>query len=112
MIELTCINLVESLAFVAEKFFKNLPQVPHLPRSKLSEKWLSFEICGSLVNLNLPRICRTCRICPRRDRLRVRWMPDQKPSWYLPVSDSGRVCYQSTNPCANVTVHPCSCQGG
>ena len=49
---------------------KNLPHLPHLPRSKLSEKRLSFEVCGSLVDLNLPRICRTCRICPRRDRFK------------------------------------------
>ena len=49
---------------------KDLPHLPQLPRSKLSEKWLSFEICGSWVNLDLPRICRTCRICPRRDRSR------------------------------------------
>ena len=49
---------------------KNLPHLPHLPRSELREKRLSFEICGSLVDLNLPRICRTCRICPRRDLMR------------------------------------------
>ena len=49
---------------------KNLPHLPHLPRSKLSEKRISFEVCGSLVDLNLPRICRTCRICPRRGRFR------------------------------------------
>ena len=58
---------------------KNLPHLPHLPRSKLSEKRLSFEICGSLVDLNLPRICRTCRICPRRDRLMVGRRPGQSP---------------------------------
>ena len=94
-IELVCVNLGESVAFVGGKVLKNLP---HLPRSKLREKRLSFEICGSLVDLNLPRICRTCRICPRRDRLRVSWRPDQNPSWYLPLSYSGRVCYRSENP--------------
>ena len=58
------------MLYRAEKFLKNLPHLPHLPRSKLSEKRLSFEICGSLVDLNLPRTCRTCRICPRWGRLR------------------------------------------
>ena len=53
-----------------EKFLKNLPQLPQLPRSKLNEKRLNFEVCGSLVDLNLPRFCRICRVCPRRDRLR------------------------------------------
>ena len=69
-VELVCINLGESVAFVGGKVLKHLPHLPHLPRSKLSEKRLSFEVCGSLVDLNLPRICRTCRICPRRDRFR------------------------------------------
>ena len=69
-VELYCINLGESVASWAEKFLKNLPHLPHLPRSKLSEKRISFEVCGSLVDLNLPRICRTCRICPRRGRFR------------------------------------------
>ena len=65
----------------AEKFLKNLPHLPHLPRSKLSEKRLSFEICGSLVDLNLPRICRTCRICPRWDRFRDE--PDSRSEPFL-----------------------------
>ena len=58
------------MLYWAEKFLKKLPHLPHLPRSKLSEKRLSFEICGSLVDFNLPRTCRTCRICPRWGRLR------------------------------------------
>ena len=49
---------------------KNLPHLPQVPRSKLSGKRSSFEVCGRLAILNLPRICRTCRICPRRDRFR------------------------------------------
>ena len=58
-----------------------MKELPHLPRSKVSEKRLSFEICGSLVDLNLPRICRTCRICPRRDRLRDE--PDSRSEPFL-----------------------------
>ena len=85
------------MLYRAEKFLKKLPHLPQMPRSKLSEKRLSFEICGSLVDFNLPRICRTCRICPRWGRLRVSRRPDQNPSWYLPLSDSGCVCYRSAN---------------
>ena len=58
------------MLYWAEKFLKKLPHLPQLPRSKLSEKRLSFEICGSLVDFNLPRTCRTCRICARWGRLR------------------------------------------
>ena len=79
-IELVCINLGESALSWAEKFLKNLPHVPHVPRSKLSEKRLSFEICGSLVDLNLPRICRTCRICPRRGRFRDELNVPEQPA--------------------------------
>ena len=68
---------------------KNLPHLPHMPRSKLREKRLSFEICGSLVNLNLPRFCRTCRICPRRDRSRDEPDAWSEPSWHSPLSVSG-----------------------
>ena len=70
VVELVCITLGESATFCAEKFLKNLPHLPQVPRSKLSGKRSSFGICGSLAILNLPRICRTCRICPRRDRFR------------------------------------------
>ena len=68
--ESICIILGESTSFGDRKVFENLPHLPHLPRSKLNEKRLSFEVCGSLVDLNLPRFCRICRVCPRRDRIR------------------------------------------
>ena len=68
VVEAIRVNFGESHVSLTAKFSKNLPRLPHL--SKLSEKWLSFDICGSLVHLNLPRICRTCRICPHRDRSR------------------------------------------
>ena len=70
VVEALRVNFGESHVSLTAKFSKNLPRLPHLPQSKLSEKWLSFDICGSLVHLNLPRICRTCRICPHRDRSR------------------------------------------
>ena len=66
MYQLNCVGCFSG----RKKFFKNLPQVPQLPRSKLSGKRSSYGIRGSLVDLNLPRICRTCRICPRRDCFR------------------------------------------
>ena len=49
---------------------KNLPHLPQVPRSKLGRKRSSFGMRGRLAILNLPRICRTCRICPRLDRFR------------------------------------------
>ena len=70
-IELVCINLGESAAPGAEKFLKNLPHLPQVPRSKLGRKRSSFGMRGSLANLNLPRICRTCRICPHLGRFGI-----------------------------------------
>ena len=52
---------------MAESFSKKLPHLPQLPRSKLSGDRSSFEVCGRLAILDLPR---NCRICPRRDRFR------------------------------------------
>ena len=70
-VELVCINLGESATPGAKKFLKNLPHLLQVPRSKLSGKRSSFGVCGSLAILNLPRICRTCRICPPLGRFGI-----------------------------------------
>ena len=59
---------------------KNLPHLPQAPRSKLSGKRSSFGVRGRLAILNLPRICRTCRICPRRDRFRDELNAPEQPA--------------------------------
>ena len=63
-IELGCINFGESATFGGEKVSKNLPLAPLAPPPKLTDDRSSFEIGGTLVSLNLPRICPTCPICP------------------------------------------------
>ena len=95
----------------AEKFLKNLPLAPLAPPPKLGRVPSSFAIGGAFVKSILPPFRPLRPFCPRRDRLRMSWMPDQDLSWYLPLSVSGRVCYQSANPCAKVPMYPCSCQG-
>ena len=42
VVELFCINLGESAKFWGEKFLKNLPHLPQVPRSKLGGKRSSF----------------------------------------------------------------------
>ena len=66
------------------KKLPHLPHLPHLPRSKLGEKRLSFGVRGSLVILNLPRFCRTCRICPILRRFGI--FGDQLETRQYPVS--------------------------
>ena len=90
---------------------KSLPFAPFAPCPKLGQDRSSFGSQGAFVKSFPPCFCPSRPLCPRRDRLRVSRMPDQDPSWYSPLSDSGRVCYQSTNPCAKVPMYPCSCQG-
>ena len=58
---------VSRLFACAKKFLKRLPHLPHLPRSKLDRERSSFGGRGRFKIVNLPRICRTCRICPRRE---------------------------------------------
>ena len=61
---------VSRLFACARELLKKLPQLPQLPRSKLDRERSSFGGRGRLTILNLPRFCRTCRICPHRDRFR------------------------------------------
>ena len=62
---------------------KNLPHLPHLPRSKLGREAVQLWGRGSLARLNLPRICRTCRICPTLGRFRVELDAPEQPAVYV-----------------------------
>ena len=63
-IELTCINLGESLAPWAEKFLKNLPLAPLAPPPKLGRVPSSFAIGGAFVKSILPPFRPLRPFCP------------------------------------------------
>ena len=64
-VDLVCINLVESNTFGARKFLKKPAAPAALAALKARQEAVQLWGCGSLAILNLPRICRTCHICPR-----------------------------------------------
>ena len=74
---------------MAEKFLKKLPLAPLAPPPKLGRVPSSFAVGGAFVKSILPPLRPLRPFCPRRDRLRVGWRRDQKPSWYSPLSDTG-----------------------
>ena len=68
VVELVCIKLGESATFAGGKVFEK-PAAPAASAAlKAEREAVQLWGRGRLAILNLPRICRTCRICPRRDR--------------------------------------------
>ena len=65
-----CIKLGEPATFVGGKVFEKPAAPAALAAVKARQEAVQLWGRGSLAILNLPRICRTCRICPRRDRFR------------------------------------------
>ena len=68
---MACINLGESDIFVGGQTFEKPAAPAALAALKARQESVQLWVRGRLAILNLPRICRTCRICPRRDRFGV-----------------------------------------
>ena len=70
-VELFCINLDESATFWGEKVFEK-PAAPAASAAlKARRETVQLWGRGRLAILNLPRICRTCRICPHLGRFGI-----------------------------------------
>jgi hypothetical protein len=70
-IELVCINLGESATVDGGKVIEKPAAAAALAALKARQEAVQLWVRGRLAILNLPRICRTCRICPRRDRFGI-----------------------------------------
>ena len=70
-IELVCINLDESATVDGGKVIEKPAAAAALAALKARQEAVQLWVRGRLAILNLPRICRTCRICPRRDRFGI-----------------------------------------
>ena len=77
---MVCITLGESATFVGGKVFEK-PAAPAAVKARKEAVQLWGR--GSLAILNLPRICRTCRICPTLGRFRVELDAPEQPAVYV-----------------------------
>ena len=88
-IELVCINLDESATVDGGKVIEKPAAPAALAALKARQEAVQLWVRGRLAILNLPRICRTCRICPRRDRFGIPFDNQdrlRRPTGALPYS--------------------------